>query len=120
MVTADDGDDVFKFKVVEEILMKRPEKAIKMLSQRYRVEEPSLKVGVVKGRSTNVLGVYVSGKNMIYVRSMEVLYNPFVIIHEFYHHLRTHGVRHRGTEKQADRFAKDFIDTYLSLSGRLS
>lgn len=114
------ADPLFKFRVVEEILMKKPENAIKMLGQHYNVETPGLQVGVVKGSSSKVLGVYVSRKKTIYVRSSEVLYDPFVILHEFYHHLRTRAKEHRGTEKHADKFAKDFIEAHLTLKGRLS
>jgi len=114
------SDLVFKAKVVELILMKEPEDAIKMLSQHYRVEEPLLKVGRAKGYSSKVLGVYTSRRKTILVINSDVLYNPFVIIHEFYHHLRTHGHLHKGTEKYADIFAKDFIEAYRTLHGRLS
>ena len=114
------SDLVFKAKVVELILMKEPESAIKMLSQHYRVEEPTLKVGRVKGYTSRVLGVYTSRKKTILVINSEILYNPFVLIHEFYHHLRTHGQLHKGTEKYADKFAKDFIEAYRTLHGRLT
>ena len=105
----------FKYRVVEEILSKRPEQAIRMLSEKYNVKPPNLYVGVVKGRSTTALGVYIPKKRAIYVRNSDVLFNPFVIIHEFYHHLRTRPTQHRGTEKHADRFAKDFIKAHLTL-----
>jgi hypothetical protein len=39
-----------------------------------------------------------------------------VILHEFYHHLRMHGRKHLGTEKHADRFARDFIEVYQTFS----
>ena len=44
----------------------------------------------------------------------EFLYDPFTILHEFYHHLRYFGNDHRGTEKHADRFAIDYIRAYRS------
>ena len=106
-------DLVFKYKVVEAILSKKPEQAIKMLSEKYNVKSPDLYVGVVKGRSTSALGVYLPQKRAIYVKNSNVLFNPFVIIHEFYHHLRTRPTKHRGTEKYADRFAQDFIKAHL-------
>ncbi len=105
----------FKYRVVEEILSKRPEQAIRMLSEKYNVKPPNLHVGVVKGRSTTALGVYIPKKRAIYVRNSDVLFNPFVIIHEFYHHLRTRPTKHRGTEKHANRFAEDFIKAHLTL-----
>lgn len=117
------GDDLlFKVSVVEMILAKRPEEALQMLSKHYKVTVPGLHVGMVKGRSTGVLGVYVARKHAIYVRDSDILYEPFVLIHEFYHHLRTHGTTHgtfhRGTEKHADLFADSFIKAYLSVKGR--
>jgi hypothetical protein len=43
------------------------------------------------------------------------LRNPFVILHEFYHHLRTDlDLKHRGTEKHADAFAREFIQVFES------
>ncbi len=113
-------DIIFKSRVVEEILMKRPENAVRLLGQHYNVEAPGLQVGVVKGHSTKVLGIYVSRKKTIFVRSREVLYDPFVILHEFYHHLRTRAKEHRGTERHADRFAKDFIEAHLTVKEGLS
>jgi len=43
-----------------------------------------------------------------------MLLNPFVILHEFYHHLRSKSVdgTHKGTERGADKFALDFITEY--------
>jgi hypothetical protein len=114
----DDGVLLFKASIVEMILAKRPEDALQTLSEYYNVSTPSLHVGMVKGRSTGVLGVYVARKHAIYVRDSEVLYEPFVIIHEFYHHLRTHGSFHRGTERHADMFADSFIKAYIFVKGR--
>lgn len=83
-----------------------------MLSEHYHVERPKLGVGVVKGRSKGVLAVYSSDRKEILAVSQEYLYDPFVILHEFYHHLRQFAGRHRGTEKNADKFALDFIAAY--------
>lgn len=83
-----------------------------MLSERYRVERPKLGVGVFKGRSKGVLAVYSPARKEILASKREHLYDPFTILHEFYHHLRYFGERHRGTEKLADKFALDFIESY--------
>jgi hypothetical protein len=40
---------------------------------------------------------------------------PFLIIHEFYCHIRMLGGKHFGTEKHADRFAQVFIDAYRGM-----
>jgi len=63
-------------------------------------------VGLLK-RFGGKVGCYVSGTKMIHLASMEGLYDPFVILHEFHHHLRTQGGKHRGTEKHANKFAQE-------------
>jgi hypothetical protein len=45
----------------------------------------------------------------------DIFYNPFIILHEFYHHLRYRGMEHRGSEKSANSFASKFIDSYRIL-----
>jgi hypothetical protein len=107
-----DTDDRFKAVIVASILDSKPEKALELLCEHYHVEQPKLGVGVVKGRSKGVLAVYSSERKEILAVSQEYLYDPFVILHEFYHHLRQFAGRHRGTEKNADKFALDFIAAY--------
>jgi hypothetical protein len=34
------------------------------------------------------------------------------MLHEFYHHLRTRGGEHRGTERHANNYAAWFITAY--------
>jgi len=105
------NEQLFKAKIVQLILKKETDEAIKALSQHYSVRVPSLKVGMPKkyGRKA---GCYVSQTRTIHVMSREKLEDPFVVLHEFYHHLRTHGGEHRGTERHADRFAKEFIEAF--------
>ena len=98
--------------VVALILDSKTEEAIKVLSRWYRVSEPRLGVGVFEGRTKGVAAVYSQGRKEILAAKREYLYNPFVMIHEFYHHLRSTSGRHKGTEKQADRFALEFIAAY--------
>ncbi len=107
-----EADDRFKALVVATILDSRPEEALEMLCERYRVEVPKLGVGVVKGRSKGVLAVYSPSRKEILAAKQEYLYDPFTMLHEFYHHLRQFAGRHRGTEKNADKFALDFIAAY--------
>lgn len=85
-----------------------------MLCEHYGVERPRLGVGVVSGRSRGVLAVYSAQRKEILAASSDSLYDPFTILHEFYHHLRYFGSRHRGTEKHADRFALDYILAFRS------
>ena len=113
MKTHDDVPDPFKVMVVALILDSHPETALKMLSDHYKVDRPNLKVGVIKGRTKGIKAVYISRRKEIMAASSEYLYDPFVIIHEFYHHLRSITGVHRGTERFADAFAIDFIKSYL-------
>jgi len=105
-------EDDFKALVVAMILDSRPEEAIATLSDHYHVAKPRLSVGVVEGRTKGVAAVYSLRRKEILAAKREYLYNPFVMIHEFYHHLRSTSGRHRGTERQADEFAVDFIQAY--------
>ena len=110
-------DDRFKALVVATILDSKPEKALEILCEYYHLDVPKLGVGVVKGRSKGVLAVYSADRKEILAVSQEHLYDPFVILHEFYHHLRQFAGQHRGTEKNADRFALDYIAAYKRLTG---
>jgi hypothetical protein len=101
-------EEIFKARVVQLILKKDANAALEALSEHYRVSVPGLRVGMPK-RFVGKAGCYVSGSKMIHVASMERLYDPFVILHEFYHHLRTHVGKHRGTEKHANKFAQEYI-----------
>jgi len=108
------GELLFKARVVQLIVNKEAEEALKVLSQHYSVSVPRLRVGMPKRYSKRV-GCYVSETKTIHVMSREKLEDPFVILHEFYHHLRTHGGVHRGTEKNANRFAWEFIEAFQTL-----
>ena len=105
---------LFKAKIVQMILMKENVEAIKALSHHYSVDIPHLKVGMPK-RYNKKGGCYVSKTKTIHVANQQYLDNPFVILHEFYHHLRTHDREHRGTEKYANRFAEEFIEAFKTL-----
>ena len=105
------SNQLFKTKIVHLILSRTPVDALKALSQCYNVITPELKVGMSKGHRKKV-GCYVAKKGTIYVSSLNELHNHYVILHEFYHHLRTHNMKHKGTEKYAERFAKDYIEAY--------
>ena len=105
----------FKVLVVWLILNAKVEKALELLAEHYSVSVPRIKVGLPKGHRKKVFGCYIAQKETIFVLNSDVLREPFVILHEFYHHLRTTlDKKHKGTEKHADEFAKDFIQTYKS------
>ncbi len=110
----------FKPQIVYMILNKQTEQALEALAKQYHVEVPKLKVGLPKGHTRNAYGTY-SGKNQtICVLDSEIFGNPFVILHEFYHHLRSKGVdrQHLGTEKNANKFAIEFLREYQVAAAR--
>jgi hypothetical protein len=107
----------FKPLVVWLILNGKAEEALALLAKNYGVNTPKLKIGLPKGRKTNVSGCYTPKDETISLLSSDVMGNPFVILHEFYHHLRTSvDKKHKGTEKNADKFAKEFIEAYKASS----
>ena len=85
-----------------------------MLAKQYGATVPSLKVGLPKRYRRNTLGCYEGKNKIISVSNSDTLKDPFVVLHEFYHHLRTSvDLKHRGTEKNANEFAKDFLRAYV-------
>jgi hypothetical protein len=104
----------FKPAVVWLILNGKTEEALTLLSKKYNVKTPNLKVGLPKGHKIIAYGCYTSKTETISVLNSDMLINPFVILHEFYHHIRSKAVdkMHRGTEKNADKFALEFIEAY--------
>jgi len=113
-------DESIKAKVVQLILEKEPEQALELLATLYKVKNPKLRVGTVKKRRKTALAVYVHKDNTIYASNSDMLYNPFVILHEFYHHIRSKSGEHKGTEKNADLFANEFIKSYLRTQEKFS
>ena len=75
-------------------------------------------MGTTKGHSKGVLAVYSADRREILAVSQDYLYDPFVMLHEFYHHLRQFAGKHRGTEKNADKFALDYIAAYKRVATR--
>lgn len=111
----------FKALIVWLILNGKAEKALELLAEHYSVEVPKLKVGLPKGRKRKSLGCYSAKNGTICVLNSDTLKEPFIILHEFYHHLRTALDRkHKGTEKYADKFSKEFIQAYNSIAAGVS
>ena len=108
------GQPDFEPLVVWLILSGKVEHALEVLAQNYKVTVPSLEVGLPKKHKLKAYGCYTAKTQTISVQNSEILQNPFVILHEFYHHLRSKGVdkMHRGTEKNADKFALEFLAQY--------
>jgi hypothetical protein len=69
-------DDLTKAKIVHLILNRKTENAA---------------VGTSKGKRRSDYAVYVQKESKIYTINSDIFYNPFVVLHEFYHHIRTKG-----------------------------
>lgn len=112
-------DDITKAKVVYMILNKKTEEALQNLSKFYKVIPPEITVGTIKGKRRTVYAVYVQRESKIYCINSDIFYNPFIVLHEFYHHIRTKGGIHRGSEKYANTYAKSFIDSYNKIVNQI-
>jgi hypothetical protein len=97
--------------VVQLILDGRPEQALELLSKNYGVRPPKLRIGTVKGHR-NVAGCYVAKEETIYVSNAEMLHRPYVVLHEFYHHLRSVEGKFSGSERHAEGFARKFLESH--------
>lgn len=97
------------------------EKAMEILAKHYGVRAPKIKVGLPKGHKKQVLGCYKGKEKTIFILNSDTLKEPFVILHEFYHHLRTDpDAKHKGTEKNANEFAMGFIQAYKSMVTKIA
>ena len=112
MTTFLQPDDLTRAKIVYMILNKKTEEALQNLSDFYNISPPEIVVGTIKGKRRTVYAVYVQKERRIYALDSDIFYHPFIVLHEFYHHLRTRGGMHRGSEKYANIYAQGFIDSY--------
>src|SRR5579872_7084619 len=115
-----DLDDMTKAKIVALILDKKTEQALEYLSKLYNVDTPQIVVGTIKKKRRTVYAVYVVKEKKIYASTSEIFYNPFVILHEYYHHIRSKLGTHRGSEKHANMYAQQFIDSYVHIVEQLN
>jgi len=113
-------DDLTKAKIVQMILNGKTEDALEKLSEFYRVETPQIVVGTIKKKRRTVFAVYVPAEKKIYALNSDIFYNPFVILHEYYHHIRSKLGTHRGSERHANMYAKGFIDSYNKIAELLN
>ena len=112
-----DIDDLTKAQIVRMILEKQTEKALEKLSEFYHVSPPQIVVGTIKGKRRTVYALYVQNERKIYALNSEIFFNPFVILHEYYHHIRTKLGVHCGSEKNANKFAQEFVNAYKKIVG---
>jgi len=83
--------------------------ALELLSSEYSISSPRFRVGTVKGHR-NVAACYLQKEGTIVFSNSEVLRNPAVVLHEFYHHLvASKTLKGGGTDKNAERFVKQFL-----------
>jgi len=101
----------FKASIVHLILNGKTEEAIKLLSEHYKIPTPKIRIGMPKGNLKNA-ACYVQKTKTIHFQKRETFQNPFIVLHEFYHHLRMSTDMHGGIEKNADKFAENFIKAY--------
>ena len=104
-------DSLFKFTIVYLILSKDTERAVRLVSKKFLVRAPSMRIGHTKGKKS-ALAVYSVAANSILFAHQEHFFDPFVVLHEMYHCIRSRSGNHRGTEKNADKFAIDYIEEY--------
>ena len=107
----------FRASIVEFILDGKVEEALELLSERFSVSLPKIRVGLPNRHRKSTLGCYTTKNQTISVLNSDALKDPTVVLHEFYHHLRTSvDKKHRGTEKYACEFAEEFVEAYKSSS----
>jgi hypothetical protein len=111
-------DNLTRAEIVYLILNGKTEEALRSLSKFYNIIAPEIVVGTIKGKRRTVYAVYVQKESRIYAINSDIFCNPFVVLHEFYHHIRTRGGVHRGSEKRANLYAKGFIDAYKKTAGQ--
>ena len=84
-----------------------------------KVTPPEITVGTIKGKRRTVYAVYVQRESKIYYINSDIFYNPFIVLHELYNHIRTKGGIHKGSEKYANIYAKSFIDSYKKIVNQI-
>jgi predicted metallopeptidase len=114
------NEEMFKVYIVHLILSKETENAVELVCKKNHVSAPSLRIGGVPKGHKKALGVYSVASNFIAFRDQDQFFNPFVVLHELYHCIRSRSGAHRGTEKNADRFALSFIETYNKFAESVS
>lgn len=87
------------------------ETALELLSREYNVSTPKYRIGTVKGHR-GAAGCYIERKKTIVFSNSEIMRNPIVVLHEFYHHMISSVTfKGGGTDKNAERFVRRFLST---------
>ena len=90
------------------------EEALVKLSEKFKVEQPKIRAGTIKGHR-KAYAVFHQSDKTIYFSNREVMHSPMIVLHEYYHYLQTELYGKKGNEKSANKFAKDFIIQCLIL-----
>jgi hypothetical protein len=101
--------------VIRMIINGDTDDALKFMSTFYHIDPPKSVIGLPRNKCFKAYACYVPSKHTIYFRDAESFRNPYIVLHEFYHVIRSAVGKHKGTEKYADEFAKKFIQYALTL-----
>jgi hypothetical protein len=104
-------EDTLRKLILRNIIDGEIDTALELLSKKYNVPTPKYRIGTVKGHR-GAAGCYIErNKTMVFANS-EILRNPIVVLHEFYHHLISSvTLKGGGTDKNAERFVRSFLST---------
>ena len=85
--------------------------ALELLSKENNVPTPKYRIGTVKGHR-GAAACYIERKKTIVFSNSEIMRNPIVVLHEFYHHMISSvTLKGGGTDKNAERFVRRFLST---------
>ena len=108
-------DKVVRAYAVYLIIKGEAERALDILSRYYGIVVPKIKIGLPK-RHSKALGCYDQSRETIYLRSSREYRSPYIVLHEFYHHLRGTKLEYPGSEKHADKYALESIRYFKELA----
>ncbi len=104
-------EDTLRKTILRNIINGEIDTALDLLSKEYNVPTPKYRIGSVKGHR-NAAGCYIERKKTILFANSEIMRNPIVVLHEFYHHLISSvTLKGAGTDKNAERFVRRFLST---------
>jgi hypothetical protein len=102
-------DNHLRISIIEKIVAGQLDSALDLLSVAYEVSAPKFRVGTLKGHRS-VAACYIEREKMIVFSNRDILCNPSVVLHEFYHHcISQTTLKGGGTDKNADRYVRRFL-----------
>ena len=104
-------EETLRKTILRNIIDGEIETALELLSKEYNVPTPKYRIGTVKGHR-GAAGCYIERKKTIVFSNSEIMRNPIVVLHEFYHHLISSvTLKGGGTDKNAERYVRRFLST---------